>query len=218
MNKKFVIVGIMVLVCMSCAGCASNKELVKSNARQRAIIQELTAEIERLQQEIDKMSQTSSSLERTKLDLENKLREQMKNGDLSVTMGDRGIVVSILDSILFESGKADIKPSASNTLSLVASSLMNLDPGQLVYVEGHTDSDPIVRSGYKSNWELSTTRATEVIHHLIDVCGVPPTAVVASGYGEFSPVSSNSTAAGKAQNRRVEIVISRAPRVYESND
>jgi chemotaxis protein MotB len=210
----------LVIVCCAATllfGCAQNQELVKSNARQRAIIQDLTNEVERLQQEIDRMKQMGSSLEKTKLELEEKLRQQMANGDLAVSMNERGIVVSILDRILFDPGKADVKSSAFDTLSLVASSLNNLAVGQLVCVEGHTDSDPIVRSGYKSNWELSTTRATEVLHYLVDNCGVDPRNIVASGFGEFQPVSDNDSVAGKAKNRRVEIVISRAPRVYQQS-
>ncbi len=215
MNSRYIFVVIICSASMLLFGCAQNQELVKSNARQRAIIQGLTSEVERLQQELDKSKQTGSSLERTKLELEEKLRDQMAQGDLAVSMNDRGIVVSILDRILFDPGKAEVKASASSTLSAVASSLNTLGSNQLVCIEGHTDSDPIVRSGYKSNWEISTTRATEVLHYLVDNCGVDPQTLVASGYGEFQPVSPNDSAAGKAKNRRVEIVITRAPRIYQ---
>ncbi|MCK5081464.1 MAG: OmpA family protein, partial [Candidatus Omnitrophica bacterium] len=76
-----------------------------------------------------------------------------------------------------------------------------------VGIEGHTDNVPITHSGWKSNWELSTARALSVLHHLEDNEGISPKRLSATGYGEFRPVASNATKAGKQDNRRVEIVI-----------
>ena len=128
-------------------------------------------------------------------------------------MEDRGLVVTVLDQILFDPGKTTLKSKAKETLSKVADILKKNVQDNIVYVEGHTDSDPIKHSGFKSNWELSTTRATEVVHFFVDEQKVTPERLVACGYGEYHPVASNKTAAGKVQNRRVEIVIS--PRKYE---
>ncbi|MFH1782408.1 MAG: OmpA family protein, partial [Candidatus Omnitrophota bacterium] len=74
-------------------------------------------------------------------------------------------------------------------------------------IEGHTDNEPIKYSGWKSNWELSTARATSVLHYIVDERGIAPERVSATGHGEFKPVSSNDTEDGKRQNRRVEIVV-----------
>ena len=74
-------------------------------------------------------------------------------------------------------------------------------------MEGHTDNEPIKYSGWKSNWELSTARATSVLHYLVDDKGVNPKLVKAVGYGEFRPVAANDTPEGRQLNRRVEIVI-----------
>ena len=78
----------------------------------------------------------------------------------------------------------------------------------MIYVEGHTDNDPIRHSGWKSNWELSTARSTEVIHYLAEQANVEPQRLVAAGYSEFHPVAVNDNPAGKQKNRRVDIIIS----------
>ncbi|PIQ87934.1 MAG: hypothetical protein COV73_01520 [Candidatus Omnitrophica bacterium CG11_big_fil_rev_8_21_14_0_20_43_6] len=74
-------------------------------------------------------------------------------------------------------------------------------------MEGHTDNVPISKSGWKSNWELSTARALSVLHYLAGEQGVSPERLSAIGYGEYRPLASNETADGRKQNRRVEIVI-----------
>lgn len=203
----------MVALMLMATGCAQNKELIKSNERQRAIIQSLTSEVERLQSELNNASQREQGLAQTQQDLEQKLKEQMAQGDLSIEMKDRGLVVTMLDSLLFDSGKTTIKPTAQKTLETLATSINALDKRQMVYVEGHTDSDPIHYSKFKSNWELSTARATEVVHYLIDKCHVDPAQLAACGYGEFHPVADNATPQGKAKNRRVELIISPNVRV-----
>jgi chemotaxis protein MotB len=74
-------------------------------------------------------------------------------------------------------------------------------------IEGHTDNIPIHTARFASNWELSTTRATELIQLLILKYGIPPSHLSAAGYGEFHPVASNDSADGRAQNRRLDVVI-----------
>jgi len=76
-----------------------------------------------------------------------------------------------------------------------------------VGIEGHTDNVPITYSGWKSNWELSTARATSVLHYLIDDGRLRPESLSAIGYGEYRPVTSNETEEGRQLNRRVEVVI-----------
>ena len=196
------------LLSLFLSGCSQYSELVKMNERQRATIQSLTMEMDRLNQELDQMSETRTGLEATQRELERKLQEQIQSGNLDIQMQGRGLVVTILNKILFDSGKAEVKTTAATTLQTLGSEINQLDKSQIVYVEGHTDSDPIKHSKFKSNWELSTTRATEVIHHLIDKVGVSPDRLAAAGYGEYRPVASNATAGGKAKNRRVEIIIS----------
>ena len=170
--------------------------------------QTLTNEINRLNQDVNSLSQSTSSLSQTKEDLERRLKDQINSGDLAIQMQGRGLVVTIANNILFDSGKTEVRSSAASTLNTLGDEINKLEASQVVFVEGHTDNDPIKHSNFKSNWELSTTRATEVIHYLVSNVGVDPSQLAASGFGEYRPVASNDTRQGKAKNRRVEIIIS----------
>jgi chemotaxis protein MotB len=120
----------------------------------------------------------------------------------------RGLVVRVLtDNLLFPSGSATLDPGANQLLDEVAQ-LLNLDPSHPITVEGHTDNQPIATAQFPSNWELSTTRATNVVRFLISR-GVLASRLGAVGYADLHPIASNATAAGRAKNRRVEIVLMR---------
>lgn len=190
------------------SACSRGKEYEALNREQARVIAGLNQEVGRLQDDLNRLKESKGDLEKAKAELENKLKEELANGGLSVAMGERGLVVTVLDRVLFDSGKAELKESAKSTLDKVASVLKTQVPLHIVYVEGHTDNDPIRYSGWRSNWELSTARATEVIHYFIDSQEVKPDRLIATGFGEFHPVASNETLDGKARNRRVEIVIS----------
>ncbi|MBI4971181.1 MAG: OmpA family protein [Candidatus Omnitrophica bacterium] len=117
------------------------------------------------------------------------------------------MVITFLQEIIFDSGKAEVKPEGLSVLSKVAKVVQEQAKDYPVVVEGHTDNVPIRVSGWKSNWELSAARALSVLHHFVDNEGIDPTRLAVMGYGEFKPVSDNSSAEGRRQNRRVEIVI-----------
>jgi chemotaxis protein MotB len=120
----------------------------------------------------------------------------------------RGLVVRVLtDNLLFASGSATLQRGANQLLDEVAQ-LLNLDPSHPITVEGHTDNQPIATAQFPSNWELSTTRATNVVRFLISR-GVSAYRLGAVGYADLHPIASNATAAGRAENRRVEIVLMR---------
>jgi chemotaxis protein MotB len=120
----------------------------------------------------------------------------------------RGLVVRVLtDRLLFDSGQATLKASGLPLLDEVAQ-LLNLDLSHPITVEGHTDNVPIASAQYPSNWELSTARATAVVRFLIRH-GVGRQRLAAAGYADTHPVASNAAPAGRALNRRVEIVIMR---------
>jgi chemotaxis protein MotB len=120
----------------------------------------------------------------------------------------RGLVVRVLtDNLLYESGSATLQPGADKLLDEVAQ-LLNLDSSHPITVEGHTDNQPISNAQFPSNWELSTTRATNVVRFLISQ-GVNRYRLGAVGYADLHPIASNATAAGRARNRRVEIVLMR---------
>ncbi len=120
----------------------------------------------------------------------------------------RGLVVRVLtDNLLFSSGSATLEPGADKLLAEVGQ-LLNLDKSHPITVEGHTDNQPISNAQFPSNWELSTTRATNVVRFLITQ-GVSAYRLGAVGYADLHPIASNATAAGRAENRRVEIVLMR---------
>lgn len=128
-----------------------------------------------------------------------------KAAGIVIAPGERGIVVSIADSMAFESGKAVLLPAAREALVQLASVLKDF-PHQ-ISVEGHTDNVPIHTEQFASNWELSAMRAVNIARFLAEETRLAPGRLAASGYGEFHPIVSNGTAEGRAQNRRVEIII-----------
>lgn len=119
----------------------------------------------------------------------------------------RGLVITVVtDAVLFDVGKADIKPEASPLLNALGTPLRNI--GNDVVVEGHTDSTPLRGAGpFPTNWELSTARATSVLRYLVEREGVPATKIGALGYGQERPVASNNDRTGQSLNRRVEVVV-----------
>jgi chemotaxis protein MotB len=116
------------------------------------------------------------------------------------------ITVTVANSILFDSGKATLKNTTSKELDHILGVLKEKWSGKQIDVIGHTDTEPIKKSPWKDNLELSAQRALSVTRYLIDH-GIPDKQVEASGCGAARPVASNSTAEGKAKNRRVEIVV-----------
>jgi len=116
------------------------------------------------------------------------------------------ITVTLPNAILFDSGKATLKRTTSTELDHIRSVLRNKYPGRQVNVVGHTDTDPIKKSKWKDNWELSAQRSLSVLRYFVKR-GIPEEKIQAVGCGESQPIASNSTASGKAKNRRVEIVV-----------
>jgi len=202
------VVALVMLFAFTGSGCSKNKNLEKTSREQAATIQSLTSEIARLNDELDQAIKEREDLEKAKEELENKLRSELGSGDFSLSMQDRGLVLTVSDKVLFDSGKNIVKPSSKPSLSKIAKILKEKVGQNQVNVEGHTDNVPIRVSSWKSNWELSTARATEVIHFFIDEGGLNPDRFAAVGYGEFHPIASNDDAAGRGLNRRVDIVIS----------
>ncbi|MBI3318940.1 MAG: OmpA family protein [Candidatus Omnitrophica bacterium] len=139
--------------------------------------------------------------------LAEELKKELGDARAKLNLTERGLVITFLDEIFFDSGKAMIKPEGAETLAKVAPALKENVPDSPVAVEGHTDNEPIKVSGWRSNWELSTGRALAVVHFLVDQQGLDPKRLRAVGYGEFHPVAPNDTPEAKRQNRRVEIVI-----------
>ena len=135
------------------------------------------------------------------------LKKELGDARAKLAMTERGLVLTFLDEIFFDSGKAVVKPDGTETLEKVAVVLKETVPDSPIAVEGHTDNEPIKHSGWKSNWELSAARALAVLHYFVDSKGLESERLRAVGFGEFQPVASNDAPEGRRQNRRVEVVI-----------
>ena len=124
-----------------------------------------------------------------------------------VTIGitRRGLVVSLKEAGFFDSGSAVIKPAGYQLLNTILEAMTEYS--NPLRVEGHTDNIPISTPIFPSNWELSVSRATNVLRYLQKNYDVEPGKLSATGYGEFRPTSENTTAEGRAKNRRVDIVL-----------
>ncbi len=167
--------------------------------------------ISELQNQYTELREELSELERAKRELENRLQGEIRDRNVKVEMLDRGLVITFVAEVLFDSGKAELRGEALETLDKVARVLNTTVRDLNVGIEGHTDNVPIKHSGWKSNWELSSARALSVVHYLIDEMGVTPERLSATGFGEFHPVAPNDSVQERQKNRRVEIVI--LPRV-----
>lgn len=157
-------------------------------------------------EKISKLKNELSELERAKQELENRLKNEINDKEVKVEMQDKGLVITFVAEVLFDSGRAILRKDSAPKLDKVATVLNTTVVDLNIGVEGHTDNEPIKKSGWKSNWELSTARALSVLHFLSEK-GVSEPRLAATGYGEYKPVTSNDTKDGRQKNRRVEIVI-----------
>ncbi len=192
---------LMTGVVVALSGCGINFYAGRPTDVHR--IQELSTELDRLRQQKERESQ---QLRDAKSLLEQQLQQEIADKQVKLEMAERGLVITFVAEVLFDSGKAALRPAAHQSLEKVARVIEQKVPDRDIGVEGHTDNQPIKHSGWKSNWELSTSRATSVIHFFVSQ-GLNPRQLTAIGYGEYRPVVSDDTAEGRQKNRRVEIVI-----------
>ena len=145
------------------------------------------------------------------------LEQRLSSSEASVGFDARGLVTRMVDQVLFNSGKAELRGRAYPILENVAKVLQEV-PDQPVGVEGHTDNQPIKHSGWADNKALSIARANAVVDYLAEQQGIERRRLTAIGYGEEHPIASNDTASGRQKNRRVEIVIlpQSAGKAYEA--
>lgn len=164
---------------------------------------------------VDKPNESDESQEQVKMEA-NKLKQLKKQVDsylaanglsqsVSSQIDERGLVVSLNNTLFFDTGKAEIKTEIQNTLVGIGKMVKQM--GNSVRVEGHTDNVPISNSEYASNWQLSCARAANVTQFLRDKVGIDPKKLTAVGYGEYRPVNDNSTETNRAKNRKVDIII-----------
>ena len=149
--------------------------------------------------------QIKYDLGRVQHDLSLALAQQISQKTIALEMGRDGLVISLREAGFFDSGSATPKPEALPTLRTIAARL-GATPYDL-RIEGHTDNVPIHTAEFDSNWELSSARATRIARLFLEMKAIPPDRISAAGYAEFHPVAANDTAAGRAENRRVDLVV-----------
>jgi chemotaxis protein MotB len=133
-----------------------------------------------------------------------RVRHHVDRGMVDIEVDPRGLVVSLREAGSFETGSAALAPQAQAVLAEIADALRDVD--NRLRVEGHTDDVPIRTERYGSNWELSTARATSVVAFFL-AQGVSASRLSAAGYAEYHPRVPNATDAGRARNRRVDVIV-----------
>jgi chemotaxis protein MotB len=137
--------------------------------------------------------------------LTEELKVEIESGQIQVRMEPRGLVVSFKQAALFPSGEDVVSTAAYPSLQKIAAAMAKIpNPARL---EGHTDSQPIRNSRFRSNWELSAARSIALMEILTTRFGGPPDRISIAGYADTAPLASNDTEKGRAQNRRVDIII-----------
>lgn len=193
-------------------------ELANANAELSGLRSEkgaLEAELDTLQKEIKRLTGESSAnaklaeaakkrLETFKKMLES-FRTMVESGKLKIKIVNNKMVVEMASAILFPSGSDQLSDEGEEALTEVAKILAEI-PDRSFQVAGHTDNIPIKKRRFKSNWDLSAARAISVVKHLTEN-GVSPQNISGAGYADTQPAASNDTEEGRAQNRRIEIVL-----------
>jgi chemotaxis protein MotB len=173
-------------------------DLDAENAKLKASIASL---VKAREEQVQKVSSTYESM------LE-KMKSEISKGQVTISELEGKLTVNMVDSILFDSGKAEVKKGGLEILGKVISILKDVND-KSIRIEGHTDNVQIVRAlakRYPTNWELSAARAINVARYLQDE-GIDPGQLSAVAYGEWKPVGDNDTEEGKAKNRRIEIIL-----------
>ncbi|TNF48094.1 hypothetical protein EP232_02750 [bacterium] len=173
----------------------------------------LVVKVAALNKELDELNRRREEeleeLKSTYDELVSGLKNEIEAGEIQIRRMQDRLSVNLVEQILFDSGRADLKSHGIEVLTKVGDHLQKIE-GKRIQIEGHTDNDPIggrLKEVYPTNWELSASRALAVVHFLQDKVGIDGMNLSAAGYGEYQPVAPNDTSEGKAANRRIEIVL-----------
>ncbi|EMJ46324.1 OmpA family protein [Leptospira santarosai] len=193
------------------AACQKNievlqKEYEKKIANLEARILSSNDEISRLKNLSENQKKELERLSDQANELENKLGDEIKKGQIRLKRFHNRLVINIDDKISFDSGSADLKKQILPALDKIKEILGNY-PGNLIIIEGHTDNIPIRTKKFSDNWQLSGERALSVLHYFLESKILDPRNFSLAGYGEFQPIVSNDTPENRALNRRVDIVV-----------
>lgn len=200
----------------SCASNTQYKEILNEREMEN---RDLREERTQLKNELRNLRYQNDSLETALTEANARLLqkpEPMPAGqsfpeldELGIGYGNRDgrMVISIPTEITFGSGKATLSEGGMTALTAVARTLIDEYPSAQYWIEGHTDNDPIKKSKFATNRDLSLARAMAVLHYLVGETGVPDGQCVVAGWGEYRPLVANDTKENKSTNRRVEIVV-----------
>ncbi len=208
---------IILLICLASVtffpGCTNWKKKYKAlnveHQNLKGLFERERSEKGQLSEQVSQSQQTIEELQRQIAERNQSPAEATgfgKGYDVAFDPQAGTITVTLPNTILFDSGKAVLKKGNSTELDHILSVLQQKYPNKQIDVVGHTDTDPIKKSKWKDNWELSAQRSLSVVRYLIER-GISKDNIRAVGCGESRPVASNSNASGKARNRRVEIVV-----------
>ncbi|MGO0121816.1 flagellar motor protein MotB [Desulfothermobacter acidiphilus] len=150
----------------------------------------------------------SLQLEKIKAEIEKYAKEKGLQAKITARIEERGLVVSVMDTVLFPIGSAELTPQARGVVDEVGKILLKMP--NCVRIEGHTCDLPIHTPRYPSNWELSVARATSVVEELAHAVNFPPQRLCACGYGEYRPLVPNDSEEHRQMNRRVDFVVLRS--------
>jgi chemotaxis protein MotB len=170
---------------------------------------QLIAERDRLALEKENREKELLAARDTYGELIDKMRSEISRGEVTISELQGKLTVNLVEKILFDSGSAEIKSGGKEVLSKVGTILNDVKDKE-IRVEGYSDNLPIsprLKSIYPSNWELSSARAISVVQFLRNTLNVPGERLSASGFAEFRPIAENSTPEGRAQNRRIQIIL-----------
>ena len=206
------------------SGNASSQEEISKLKKQAS---ELEANAARIAKEREQLRQEQSQLAaaldqeraakeeeikrltRTQEELSKSLQDEIAKGNITIQQVRDRLTINMVDRVLFDSGQAQVKPAGLNVLKQVSDILKTVTDKQ-IRIEGHTDNVPIsskLQGRFKTNWELSTARATIVVRYLIDQGSVDRQHLSAVGYADTQPLASNDSEEGRSSNRRIEIVL-----------
>ena len=225
--RRTMMTAVWIVFVLAMTSCSSGVK--KENATLKAQIDELNTTNQKLIQDKqsyqDSLTAREADLQKQMAELQAKdmqvkeqsdafrqMQEAMKaevdSKQVTIKELEGKLTLSMVEAILFDSGKANVKKAGKDALAKVAEVLKNVKDQDII-VAGHTDNVPItskLAATYPTNWELSAARAIAVVK-LLEADGVDPKLLLAAGFGEFRPVADNETPEGRAQNRRMEIIL-----------
>jgi len=165
-------------------------------------------DINKLDSLLEQQAKEERLLENIVKQLNQYVKEHNLQNVVSVTLEDRGVVVSFKDVALFQSGSDVLSDNAKDLINAMCIPLEKIN--NQIRVEGYTDDEPINNSQFKSNWELSSARADSVLEQIIASTLISPDRLATVGYGQYRPVLPNTTTSGRQANRRVDLVVLRS--------